>query len=51
MKSVEDIASGCAAGAGSIPGALWNPVSAEPGCSRQPVQWLQWLLETWLLEM
>lgn len=40
MKSVEDIASGCAAGAGSITGALSNPVSAEPGC-RQPVQWLQ----------
>ena len=40
MKSVEGMASGGAAGVGSTTGALWHPVSAEPGC-RQPVQWLQ----------
>jgi len=43
MKSAEDMASGCAAGAGSVTGALWSPASAEPGC-RQPEQWLQ---EAW----
>jgi hypothetical protein len=46
MKSVEDMASGRVAGAGSITGALWKPASAEPGC-RQLVQWLQELQEVW----